>query len=156
MNEDFVHCLLCKKKVKTNHFMKHRKELHGSATKKQLKVIEQTNSTCNLCSKVFATQKYLMKTHQPKDPKSKLSCNVCLLKKNGVSITNKAYIVFEHLILVIEQKKQGLGEWSEEVVEACHQKFDEIWRNYTVKNPHSEKHGDNFYRAVLHFNAYNA
>ena len=57
--------------------MKHRKELHGSATKKQLKVIEQTNSTCNLCSKVFATQKYLMKTHQPKDPKSKLSCNVC-------------------------------------------------------------------------------
>ena len=99
-----------------------------------------------------------MKTHQPKDPKSNLSCNVCdktfarsftlsrhlepvhstristetnifllkklkLLKKNGVSITNKAYIVFEHLIPVIEQKKQGLGEWSEEVVEACHQKF---------------------------------
>ena len=73
----------------------------------------------------------------------------------GLSVTNKAHIVFAHLADVLDKRQEALGQWSEEVVEACHQAFDKVWQRYKVKNVASENHGKNLYRAVLEFNAFN-
>ena len=51
----------------------------------------------------------------------------------GVAIPNKCHIIFEHLEDFIERHKKPLGEFSEEVVEAAHQRLDQIWQWYLVK-----------------------
>ena len=72
-----------------------------------------------------------------------------------VSIPNKLHVIFEHVPHFIKKHKKPLGEFSEEVVEATHQKFDTVWKCYEVKDVESEVHGENFYRAIVHFNSFN-
>ena len=54
----------------------------------------------------------------------------------------------------LKNTKKPLGEFSEEVVEATHQKFDTVWKFYEVKDVESEVHGEIFYRAIVHFNSF--
>ena len=72
-----------------------------------------------------------------------------------VTIPNKLHVIFEHVPYFIEKHKKPLGEFSEEVVEATHQKFDTVWSSYKVKDVESEIQGENFDRAILHFNYFN-
>ena len=73
----------------------------------------------------------------------------------GVKITNKVHIIFAHLEDFIDRQKRPLGEFSEQVVEAAHQKLDKIWQWYLVKMVESEVHGDQFLKCVNHFNSMN-
>ena len=47
---------------------------------------------------------------------------------------------------------QDVGE---EVVEAAHQRLDQIWQWYLVKMVEKESHGTNFLECVNHFNSLN-
>ena len=62
------------------------------------------------------------------------------------------HIICDHLEDFIERQKKPLGEFSEEVVEAAHQRLDQIWQWYIVKMVEKEKHGTNFLACVNHFN----
>ena len=76
----------------------------------------------------------------------------------GVPVTNKCHIIFEHvteLYLFIETQKKPLGEFSEQVVEAAHQKLDKIWQYYIVKMVDTEKHGVAFEKCLNHLNSLN-
>ena len=42
-------------------------------------------------------------------------------------------ILTQHVPQILEETGKGLGEGSEEVVEATHSKFDKIWACYKVK-----------------------
>ena len=55
----------------------------------------------------------------------------------------------------IKRQQRPLGEFSEQVVEACHQKLDKIWQWYCVKNVESEIHGENFEACINDFNSMN-
>ena len=78
-----------------------------------------------------------------------------LFKKFNVNITNKCHVIFEHVEEFIERQKRPLGEYSEQVVEAAHQKLNQIWEWYTVKDVESELHGENFLKCINHFNTFN-
>ena len=62
---------------------------------------------------------------------------------------------FDHLEEFIERQGRPLGEFSEQVVEATHQKLDKIWQWYCVKNLRSEKHGEQFQNCINDFNSMN-
>ena len=62
----------------------------------------------------------------------------------GVNATNKCCIIFTRLKQFIEKQKKPLGEFSEQVVEAAHQKLDQIWQWYCVKMVEREKLVHNF------------
>ena len=73
----------------------------------------------------------------------------------GVPVTNKCHIIFEHVEDFIETQGKPLGEFSEQVVEAAHQKLDKIWQFYIVKMVETENHGLDFQKCVNHFNSMN-
>ena len=73
----------------------------------------------------------------------------------GIPIPNKVHIIFDHLEEFIERQKKPLGEFSEEVVEAAHQRLDQIWQWYIVKMVEKESDGTNFLACVNHFNSLN-
>ena len=72
---------------------------------------------------------------------------------------NKYHIIFEHVEDFIETQGKPLGEFSEQVVEAAHQKLDKIWQFYIVKMVETENHGLAFQKCVnvqpLQFNECN-
>ena len=78
-----------------------------------------------------------------------------LKEKFGVSITNKSHIIFDHLEEFLSKRNRPLGEYSEQVVEASHQKLKQIWEWYHVKDLESEKHGENLLKCINHFNSFN-
>ena len=101
--------------------MRHRREQHGSATKEQEKEIDQIDSTCNMCSKVFATKKYLtkhLKTHQPTDPKSNLTCNVCD-KTFARTFTLSRHLDIAHSTRISKETNVFLLEKNEEKIKKC-------------------------------------
>ena len=71
----------------------------------------------------------------------------------GVHASNKCHIIFTHLEQFIERQKKPLGEFSEQVVEAAHQKLDQIWQWYCVKMVEREKTGSQFLKCINHFNS---
>ena len=78
-----------------------------------------------------------------------------LKEKFSASIPNKCHIIFDHLEEFIIRKNRPLGEFSEQVVEAAHQKLDKIWQFYIVKMVETEAHGLAFKKCVNHFNSMN-
>ena len=78
-----------------------------------------------------------------------------LKEKFNVSIPNKCHIIFDHLEEFIIRKNRPLGEFSEQVVEASHQKLKQIWEWYIVKDLESESHGENLLKCINHFNSFN-
>ena len=73
----------------------------------------------------------------------------------GMPVTNKCHIIFEHVEDFIETQGKPLGEFSEQVVEAAHQKLDKIWQFYIVKMIETEDHGLAFEKCLNHFNSMN-
>ena len=73
----------------------------------------------------------------------------------GVTIPNKCHIIFSHLEDFIERHKKPLGGFTEEVVEAAHQRLDKIWDWYCVKMLEKEAHGEKFLMCINHFNSFN-
>ena len=73
----------------------------------------------------------------------------------GISFPNKVHIITSHLADFIERQKRPLGEFTEEVVEAAHQRLDKIWEWYVVKMVEKESHGKKFLDCVNHFNSLN-
>ena len=69
---------------------------------------------------------------------------VVLKVKYKVSITNKCHIAFTHVQQAIERTGKALGEFSEQVVEATHQKFNTVWEWYKVKDVECINHGKIF------------
>ena len=55
----------------------------------------------------------------------------------------------------INRQGKPLSEFSEQVVEAAHQKLDKIWQFYIVKMVESDKHGEAFLKCILRFNSMN-
>ena len=80
---------------------------------------------------------------------------IVLKVKFKVSVINKCHIIFTHVEQQILRTGRALGEFSEQAVEACHQKFKVIWEWYKVKDVECEEHGKQFYKSVNHFNAFN-
>ena len=66
----------------------------------------------------------------------------------GVHASNKCHIIFTHLEQFIERQKKPSGEFSEQVVEAAHQKLDQIWQWYCVKMVEREKTGSQFFKCI--------
>ena len=56
---------------------------------------------------------------------------------------------------ILEETGKGLGEGSEEVVEATHSKFEKIWAWYKVNNLEDPQHGENLLASVIDFNSMN-
>ena len=77
------------------------------------------------------------------------------ITKYNLSITNKVHIIFSHIQEVIYKTGKGLGEGSEQSLEACHHKFDVIWQWYKVKDHQSPNHGEQLFKCVQHFNSFN-
>jgi len=73
----------------------------------------------------------------------------------GVTVTNKCHIIFCHLEEFITRQKKPLGEFTEEVVKAAHQRLDKIWEWYCVKMLEKEIHGTKFLSCIHHFNSLN-
>ena len=71
----------------------------------------------------------------------------------GIPFNTKVHIICDHLEDFIQCQKKPLGEFSEEVVEAAHQRLDQIWQWYIVKMVEKENHGTNFLACVNHFNS---
>ena len=69
--------------------------------------------------------------------------------------TNNCHVNFSHLEEFICRQGRLLGDFSEQVVEAAHQKLDKIWQWYLVKMVEKEEHGDNFLRCINHYNSIN-
>jgi len=62
-----------------------------------------------------------------------------------VPLPNKVHIpITDHLKDFIERQNKPLGEFTEEVVEAAHQRLDKIWEWYVVKMVEKEIHGKYF------------
>ena len=80
---------------------------------------------------------------------------IVLKVKYNLSITNKVHIIFSHIQEVIYKTGKGLGEGSEQSLEACHHKFDVIWQWYKVKDHQSPNHGEQLFKCVQHFNCFN-
>ena len=72
-----------------------------------------------------------------------------------VSITPKCHILTQHVPQILEETGKGLGEGSEEVVEATHSKFEKIWAWYKVNNLEDPQHGENLLASVIDFNSMN-
>ena len=49
-----------------------------------------------------------------------------------IPFSNKCHIIIEHIPQVIERTGKSLFLSSEQVVEACHAKFDKMWQRYKV------------------------
>ena len=64
-------------------------------------------------------------------------------------------MLIEHVPQFIFKTEKPLAEFSEQVVESCHQKFAQMYRWYAVKEVESVRHGKKFHKAVLHFNSFN-
>ena len=78
-----------------------------------------------------------------------------LVLEYGVNTPNKVHIIFAHLVPFIERQRKPLGEFSEQVLEAAHQKLDKIYQWYIVKMVEKEKHGKKFLDCINQFNSMN-
>ena len=64
----------------------------------------------------------------------------------GISVPTKCHIIFRHVKDFIQEKRQPIGMLSEQVVEATHSKWSNIWDNYKVRHLHREEYGDKILR----------
>ena len=78
-----------------------------------------------------------------------------LKEKFKGSIPNKCHIIFNHLEEFIIRKNRPLGEFSEQVFEAGHQKLKQISEWYIVKDLESKSHLENILKCINHFNSFN-
>ena len=79
-----------------------------------------------------------------------------LNKKFKVTIPNKCHIIFTHVKEFIFVKKVPLGQFSEQSLETCHQKWIQLWnRSYKIRNLESELYGEKLLACLLQFNAWN-
>ena len=53
--------------------------------------------------------------------------------KHKVSIINKVHVLVDHIPQFILKTGKPLGEFSEQVVESCHQKWARLYKWYAVK-----------------------
>ena len=73
----------------------------------------------------------------------------------SISLICSFICLFDHLEEFIGRQGRPPGEFSEQVVEATHQKLDKLWQWYCVKNLISEKHGEQFEKCINDFNSMN-
>ena len=110
---------------------------------------ESLNDVKESCFGFYLGQNY-------KETIRKLEKNwLILFKKYNVNITNKCHVIFKHVEEFIDRKKRPLGKYSEQVVEVAHQKLNQIWEWYNVKDVESELHGEHFLKCINHFNTFN-
>ena len=67
-----------------------------------------------------------------------------------IPFSNKCHIIIEHIPQVIERTGKSLFLSSEQVVEACHAKFDKMWQSVGLIE--RETHGENLLKCVIDFN----
>lgn len=71
-----------------------------------------------------------------------------------ISTTTKVHIMTRHVPEFIQQQGKPLGQFSEQVVEHCHAKFDRLFNSYRMKDINHPGYLNKLYRAIMHFNAY--
>ena len=72
----------------------------------------------------------------------------------NIPITSKVHIMIRHVPEFIERHKKPLGQFSEQVVESCHSKFDKLFKSYCIKDIHHDNYLAQLYKSVMHFNSY--
>ena len=79
------------------------------------------------------------------------------LKQNfNITIPNKCHIIFTHVKEFIFVKKIPLGHLSEQVVEATHSKWIQIWESsFKIRNLDSQLYGERLLSCLLMFNSRN-
>ena len=79
------------------------------------------------------------------------------LKQNfNITIPNKCHIIFTHVKEFIFVKKIPLGHLSEQVVEATHSKWIQLWESsFKIRNLDSQLYGERLLSCLLMFNSRN-
>lgn len=72
----------------------------------------------------------------------------------NISTTSKVHIMIRHVPEFIREHGKPLGQFSEQVVESCHAKFDKLFNSYRIKDTNHPNYLNKLYRAIMHFNAY--
>lgn len=77
-----------------------------------------------------------------------------LFVENGLKITPKLHILFEHVNQFLRGKTKGLGQYSEQAAESLHYEFGEFFKNYKSKadSPQKEQKARS---AIIQLNAKN-
>ena len=83
------------------------------------------------------------------------NCFERLRSEFSVSETTKLHIMFTHVPQFINMTGKSLGEFSEQELENSHSAFEHLWNRYRVKDISNQTYIDNYFRAVLNFNANN-
>ena len=74
----------------------------------------------------------------------------------NVTVQNKCHIIFTHVKEFIFVKKVPIGQFSEQSLETCHQKWSQLWeRSYKIRNLESELYGERLLACLLQFDAWN-
>jgi len=69
-----------------------------------------------------------------------------------ISETPKLHIIFNHISDYIQLTGKGLGEGSEQALEASHHAFKKIWMRYWVRDPQNPTYLKNYLEAVIMYN----
>ena len=72
-----------------------------------------------------------------------------------IPFSNKCHVIIEHIPQVIERTGKSLYLSSEQVVEATHAKFDQMWQRYVVLDEERESHGKQLLACIIDFNSKN-
>ncbi len=67
----------------------------------------------------------------------------------NVTISPKNHVIFDHVTQFCEEKKSGLGKFSEQASESVHSDFKKTWENVKVN---SDSFGRLLNRAILKYN----
>jgi hypothetical protein len=66
--------------------------------------------------------------------------------------TPKVHLVFNHIHDYIQLTGKGLGEGSEQALEASHHAFKKVWERFWVKDSQSTAYMKNYLQAVITYN----
>ena len=139
-----VDCLQCGKKFTTqNNLDAHRSRIHG-------------NVKCGYCYKELnsSLERHINNVHKHQVGESYILLEEKINKKvDKNEASNKMHIINDHFNMYIERNGKAIDECIEAAHAAMNKRMSRT--NYVVKDIHSEKHGENLLKCVLHLNSYN-
>ena len=71
-----------------------------------------------------------------------------------ISTTTKVHIMTRYVTEFIQQQEKPLGQFSEQIGEHCHAKFDRLFNSDRIKDINHPGYLNKLYFAKMHFNAY--
>ena len=71
----------------------------------------------------------------------------------GISITPKVHTVEKHIVQFIQMAECSLGQYSDQLIEACHSEFEHVFKRFFIKNEDNASFPQKLKSAVNAFNA---